>query len=147
MAVGPPEQASRTPSSDLAGPLKETGKPLEDSLKQNKNFFCDLPERYALAAKFGVWGLGFGVWGLGSGVCGLRDSIGPGGDTGDMEVAFAEMEERPKEQKDTSFGQAPITCSPSKYDDERRNIADEFRPMMKCALCQKDPTRISDCTT
>ena len=74
-----------------------------------------------------------------------EDIISPGGDTGDMEAAFAEMDqERPKEQKETSFGQAHITCGPSIYDDERRNIADEFRPMMKCLLCQKDPTRISE---
>ena len=74
-----------------------------------------------------------------------QDIIEPGGDTGDMEAAFAEMDqERPKEPKDMSFGQAHITCGPSIYDDERKNISDEFRPMMKCAMCQKDPTRISD---
>ena len=74
-----------------------------------------------------------------------QDIIERGGDTGDMEAAFAEMDqERPKEPKDTSFGQVPIQCDPSIYDDERKNISDEFRPMMKCALCQKDPTRISD---
>ena len=74
-----------------------------------------------------------------------QDIIEPGGDTGDMEAAFAEMDqEKPKEPKDTSFGQAHIQCSPSVYDDERGNISDVFRPMMKCALCQKDPTRISD---
>ena len=74
-----------------------------------------------------------------------QDIIEPGGDTGDMEAAFAEMDqEKPREPKDTAFGQAHITCGPSIYDDERKNIADEFRPMMKCALCQKDPTRISE---
>ena len=74
-----------------------------------------------------------------------QDIIEPGGDTGDMDAAFAEMDqEKPKEPKDTSFGQGYIQCSPSVYEDKRGYIADVFRPMMKCALCQKDPTRISD---
>ena len=60
-----------------------------------------------------------------------------------MAAAFAEMDQE-KEPKDTSFGQTPIQCGPSVYEDERGNITDEFRPLMRCALCQKDPTRISD---
>ena len=73
-----------------------------------------------------------------------QDIIEPGGDTGDMEAAFAEQDqEKLREPKDTSFGQTPIQCGPSIYDDERGYISDEFRPLMRCALCQKD-TRISD---
>ena len=49
-----------------------------------------------------------------------QDIIEPGGDTADMDAAVAEMEQdRTKEQKDTSFGQAPFICGPSVYDDAR----------------------------
>ena len=42
-----------------------------------------------------------------------EDIIQIGGDTGDMEAAFAEQDqERLKEQKDTSFGQSHIQCAP-----------------------------------
>ena len=72
-------------------------------------------------------------------------SIEPGGDTGDIEAAFAEQDqEKPKEFKDTSFGQSPIQCVPCVFDDDKGNISDEFRPLMRCALCQKDPTRLCD---
>ena len=74
-----------------------------------------------------------------------QDIIEPGGDTADMDAAFAEMEQdRAKEQKDTSFGQAPFICSSSVYEDARGYVADEYRPMMTCSLCQKDPLRTGD---
>ena len=42
-----------------------------------------------------------------------QDIIEPGGDTADMDAAIAEVEqERMKEQKDTSFGQSPLTVWP-----------------------------------
>ena len=74
-----------------------------------------------------------------------QDIIAPGGDTADMDAAFAGMEqERIKEQKETSFGQTALVCSASVYEDARGYIADEYRPMITCALCQKDPLRTSD---
>ena len=53
-------------------------------------------------------------------------------------------QERVKEQKDTSFGQASLVCAPSLYEDAKGFIADEHRPMLTCALCQKDPLKPSE---
>ena len=76
-----------------------------------------------------------------------QDVIQAGGDTSDIEAAFAEQEpDRFKEQKekDPSFGQTAIICKPSTFEDAKGHISDEFRPLMKCTLCKKDPTKINE---
>ena len=49
-----------------------------------------------------------------------------------------------KEQKDTSFGQSHILCIPRVFEDVNGYISDEYRPLLKCTMCQMDPTRIND---
>ena len=76
-----------------------------------------------------------------------HDVVQPGGDMGDMEAAFAEQEQdrfREQKEKDLSFGQTPVLGLDCVFHDQKGFISDEFRPLMKCILCHKDPTRLND---